>query len=221
MIDEGRVTINDTIARRGNRVEEGDKVTVDGRTISTQPKRGKKEKAKRHTYLVFNKPRGVVTTTDLREPANIISFISYHKRIFPVGRLDKDSQGLLLLTDDGDIVNKILRSKYEHEKEYIVKVNRPVTDEFVKAMRSPMKILGQQIKPAQVSKMGKDVFKIILTQGLNRQIRRMCMKQGYRVKTLNRVRLMNLHLGDLPLGKWRHVNESEMAKLREMIAGSD
>lgn len=216
LIDDGRVSINGLTAKKGNRVGPNDEVILDGKIISNPPRRGKKLKAQKHTYLIFNKPRGIITTTDLREPANVIAFINYHKRIFPVGRLDKDSEGLLLMTDDGDIVNKILRSKYDHEKEYIVAVNKPLATDFVELMQGPMKILGQKIKPVQVERLGKARFKIILTQGLNRQIRRMCLKLGYRVKTLQRIRLMNLYLGDLPVGKWRHVTSAELQKIKDL-----
>jgi 23S rRNA pseudouridine2604 synthase len=216
IIEEGRVLINGKIAKRGNRVEPDDKVVLDGKNIS-QRQKTKGKKTKKHTYLIFNKPRGIITTTDLREPANVISYIDYHKRIFPVGRLDKDSEGLLLMTDDGEIVNHILRAKHGHEKEYIVSVNKPLEKEFVEKMQAPMKILGQKILPVKVERLGRDTFNIILTQGLNRQIRRMCNNLGYKVKTLQRVRLMNLYLGDLPVGKWRYINASELARLKSLI----
>lgn len=218
IIDEGRVRINGAIAKRGNRVEPDDKVVFDGKDIS-QRQRAKGKKTKKHTYLIFNKPRGIITTTDLREPANVISYIDYHKRIFPVGRLDKESEGLLLMTDDGEIVNHILRAKHGHEKEYVVAVNKPLDKEFVFKMEAPMKILGQKILPVKVERLGRDSFNIILTQGLNRQIRRMCNHLGYKVKTLKRVRLMNLYLGDLPAGKWRYVNASELDRLKALIGG--
>lgn len=220
LIEAGRVLVNGKVARKGNRVSMEDDVVLDGQRISkpATKKKGKKlEKPQEHTYLLFNKPVGIITTTDLREPANIISYINYHKRIFPVGRLDKDSEGLLLLTDDGDIVNKILRARYDHEKEYIVTVNQPITNEFIEGMRAPMTILGQKIKKVKVKKLDKFSFNIILTQGLNRQIRRMVRKQGFKVKRLQRVRLMNLLMGELPAGKWRHVNQEEMRILRASI----
>lgn len=217
LIEAGRVQINKVVAKKGNRVEPGDEVILDGRIISTPPQSKKKGKAKKHVYLVFNKPKGVVTTTDLREPANIISFINYPKRIFPIGRLDKDSEGLLLLTDDGDIVNRILRSNYDHEKEYIVSVKKSMTNEFLEGLASPMSILGKKLKPVKVSRVNDNTFKIILTQGLNRQIRRMCLKLDYKVKSLKRVRLMNIHLRELPVGKWRHINEQELRSLKDSL----
>lgn len=217
LIEDGRVKLNGKVAKKGNRVEEGDEVILDGQIIS-EPSKKKAKKNKQATYLVFHKPKGLITTTDLREPLNIISYINYHKRIFPVGRLDKDSEGLLIMTDDGDIVNKILRANYNHEKEYIVRVNKPFPNEFIDDLQSPMIILGKKIKPVKAERLGKDTFKIILTQGLNRQIRRMCLKLGYKVKFLKRVRLMNIHLGELPVGKWRHINDRELADLRRQIS---
>ena len=196
LIEEGKVTINGKLSEIGTRVEEGDHVEVEGQKIE-------KLKKQKKTYLVFNKPVGIVCTTDtVLEPENIIDFIKYPKRIFPIGRLDKPSEGLIFLTNDGDIVNKILRARNNHEKEYIVSVNRLINEDFIRCMSNGVEILETITKNCFVKQLGPKKFKIILTQGLNRQIRRMCDALGYKVKTLKRVRIMNIKL-DLPIGKYR------------------
>ena len=193
--------INGVLAKKGNRVTEGDCVLLDGQNIVHQLK---------PIYLMFNKPPGITCTTDLSDPDNIIDFIGFHQRIFPIGRLDKPSTGLILLTNDGDIVNEILRVEHGHEKEYIVKVNQEVTRDFVHKMERGIPILGTITEPCVVKKINSTVFSITLTQGLNRQIRRMCEYLGYKVISLKRVRIMHLELGRLPLGQWRELNAQEL-----------
>ena len=208
LIESGRVSINGAVAKKGNRVYPDDTVDVDGERIKSKPK---------SVYIALNKPVGVTCTTDLRDKANIISFVGHQKRIFPVGRLDKSSSGLIFLTNDGDIVNKILREEHNHEKEYLASVNRPITPEFVKEMRNGVKILGKKTKPCEVRKLGKTSFSIVLTQGMNRQIRRMCEALGYRVKSLHRVRIMNIELGKLRIGEWRNLNSHEISMLKAKL----
>lgn len=205
-IEAGRVTINGVVATLGMQVNEGDVVCVDG-----QPVGG----AQRHVYLALNKPVGVVCTTDREIPGNITDFVAYRERIFPIGRLDKDSEGLILLTNNGDIVNEILRVENAHEKEYVVTVDRPVTEIFLNGMASGVRILGTVTKPCKVSRVGPATFRIVLTQGLNRQIRRMCSFFGYKVVRLQRVRIINLTLEGLGLktGKWRELKDSEVRGL--------
>ena len=210
-IEQARVTINDNIAVKGNRVLPGDVVEIDGEPIK------KKEKP---VYIVFNKPVGVTCTTDLKDKSNIISFINYKSRIFPIGRLDKPSEGLIFLTNDGDIVNKILRAGNNHEKEYIVTVDKPITGEFVQKMGNGVRLQETVTKKCFVKQEGKNRFRIILTQGLNRQIRRMCQALGYTVETLKRVRIMNITLADLPLGKWRYFTPAEMRTMEELVSNS-
>ena len=210
-IDMGRVTINDNVAIKGNRVMPGDVVEIDGEPIK------KKDKI---VYLVFNKPVGVTCTTDLKDKSNIISFINYKSRIFPIGRLDKPSEGLIFLTNDGDIVNKILRAGNNHEKEYVVTVDKPVSGDFVQKMSNGIRILDTVTKKCFVKQEGKNRFRIILTQGLNRQIRRMCTALGYTVTTLKRVRIMNITLADLPIGKWRYFTSAEINAIEGMVATS-
>ena len=213
LIEAGKVTINGKIPEIGTKVEEGDRVQVKGQLIEKSTKQ-------KHTYLAFNKPVGIVCTTDRRvEPDNIIDFIKYPKRIFPIGRLDKSSEGLIFLTNDGDIVNKILRARNNHEKEYIVSVNRPINSDFIQKMSNGVEILDTITKNCFVKKLGPNIFKIILTQGLNRQIRRMCEKLGYRVKSLKRVRIMNIKL-DVPIGKYREFSEKELMELNELLKNS-
>ncbi len=212
-IEQGRVTINGEPAEAGNRVTYDDLIEIDGEKI----KSAKKEKT---IYLAFNKPVGITSTTDLRDKSNIISYINYPKRIFPIGRLDKDSDGLIFLTNDGDIVNKILRAGNKHEKEYIVTVDRPITPEFIQKMGNGVPILGKKTKKCFVKKEGPRRFRIILTQGLNRQIRRMCRHFDYKVVTLTRIRIMNISLSKLPVGKWRLLTAEEVTQLNEMVAGS-
>lgn len=205
LIEAGRVTLNGKRARKGNRVLPGDEVILDGDIIG-----GKKVKP---VYLALNKPVGIECTTNRSVPNNIIDFVKYDKRIFPIGRLDKDSQGLILLTNDGNIVNKILRARYEHEKEYIVEVDRQINRDFIKQMSEGVPILDTVTKKCEVVKLGKKRFSIVLTQGLNRQIRRMCEHLGYKVKFLQRTRIMNIKLGELPIGRWRRLNHVELQSI--------
>ena len=213
LIKEGKVTINGKIPEVGTMVERSDQVEVKGQRIEISSKQ-------KNIYLAFNKPIGIVCTTDRRvEPNNVIDFIKYPKRIFPVGRLDKNSEGLIFLTNDGDIVNKILRARNNHEKEYIVSVNRPIDRQFIETMSTGVEILETKTKNCFVKKLGPKKFKIILTQGLNRQIRRMCESLGYRVKSLKRVRIMNINL-DLPLGKFRELTTEELLELNQLLENS-
>ena len=213
LIEEGKVTINDKIPEVGSKVEAGDYVKVEGKIIE-------KLKKQKKIYLIFNKPVGIVCTSDRRlEPDNIIDFINYPTRIFPIGRLDKLSEGLIFLTNDGDIVNKILRARNNHEKEYIVSVNRKINSEFIQRMSKGVKILETVTKNCFVKQLGPKKFKIILTQGLNRQIRRMCDVLGYKVKSLKRVRIMNIEL-DLPKGKYREFTKEELLGLNKLLENS-
>ena len=214
LIDEGRVTINGVVPEMGTKVLEGDEVKVDGTTILNE--------AKKRTYIAFNKPEGIVCTTDTGvEKDNIIDYIKYPTRIFPIGRLDKDSEGLILLTDDGDIVNKILRASNNHEKEYIVTVDKPISQTFVERMSSgiPLEELGKTTKSCNVEKLSTYEFKIVLTQGLNRQIRRMCEYLGHEVIRLKRTRIMNISL-DTNRGKWRHLTTKELSDLNLLLTDS-
>ncbi len=212
LVSQGRVQINGELAVMGSKVGPGDAVTVDGETVE-MPEED-------FVYLALNKPVGIVCTTDTRrEKDNIIDFVGYEKRIFPVGRLDKASQGLIFLTNDGDIVNRILRARNNHDKEYIVEVDRRITQGFVKKMSAGVEILDTVTRPCEVQRLGKQEFRIVLTQGLNRQIRRMCEALGYRVTRLERVRIMNVHL-DLPVGEWRYLTDGELAELRRLTADS-
>ncbi len=212
LIEQGRVTINGKVPEMGTKISEGDKVQVDGKPIS-----GSQEKP---VYLAFNKPIGIVCTTDTRvEKDNIIDFINYPKRIFPIGRLDKPSEGLIFLTNDGDIVNKILRARNHHEKEYIVTIDRPLTQNFLQQMASGVPILETVTRKCSVEEISKYQFKIILTQGLNRQIRRMCEYLGYRVKKLKRVRIMNVKL-DIAVGKWRDLTDNELSEIHRLVSTS-
>ena len=213
LIQEGKVTVNGLIPEMGTRVKDGDQVKVEGQRI---------EKSKKHekTYLAFNKPVGIVCTTDRKvEPNNVIDFIKYPTRIFPVGRLDKHSEGLIFLTNDGDIVNKILRSRNNHEKEYIVELNRPINRDFIQTMSNGVEILETITKKCFVKQLGSKKFKIILTQGLNRQIRRMCETLGYSVRSLKRVRIMNIKL-DVPTGKYREFTKKELFELNRLLENS-
>jgi len=203
-IEAGRVTVNGTRAVLGTQVNEGDEVRVDGRAPRAKPKR---------VYIALNKPVGVECTTDRDVPGNIVDFVGHGERVFPIGRLDKDSEGLILLTNDGDIVNTILRAENEHEKEYVVAVDRPLTPEFLAGMARGVPILDTVTNPCTVTQVGKNTFRIVLTQGLNRQIRRMCEHFGYRVRRLQRVRIMNVHLGSLPVGDWRNLSPAELGGL--------
>lgn len=203
-IDAGRVTCNGNPAALGTQVGEGDVVCIDGQPIGAK---------KKQIYIALNKPVGVTCTTEAHIEDNIIELLRYPERIFPIGRLDKDSEGLILLTNDGDIVNEILRSENNHEKEYIVTVDRPITDLSLKMMASGIKIMGELTKPCKVGRIDQKSFRMILTQGLNRQIRRMCSALGYKARRLQRVRIMNIHLGTLGSGQWRHLSDSELAGL--------
>lgn len=211
LISEGRVLLNNKVARAGNRYTPGDEVVVDGSIVQ----RAKKEKP---VYLLLNKPVGITTTTELHVPGNIIRFINYPKRIFPVGRLDKDSEGLILLTNDGDIVNKILRAEHAHEKEYHVRLNKPIAPGFAQTMSAGVPILGTTTLPCKVTVTGRKSFSIVLMQGLNRQIRRMCEYLGYEVESLQRVRIMHLRLDKLPAGKWRYLSDAELNQLQKDIS---
>ncbi len=211
LVEAGRVCIDGQPAVMGSRVLPGQRVTIGGKQI---------EQDRRMELIAFNKPRGIVCTTDRREPDNIIDYIDYGSRIFPIGRLDKDSEGLILLTNDGEIVNKILRAGNCHEKEYIVQVNRPVTPEFLKGMAGGVPILDTVTRPCTVEQLDKTSFRIVLTQGLNRQIRRMCEYFGYRVVSLVRVRIMNINMGRLKTGVWRRLTERELAELNELLRNS-
>jgi len=213
LIEQGKVTINGNIPEMGTKVEESDQVEVEGKKIEKSEKQN-------NIYLAFNKPVGIVCTTDRRvKPENIIDYIKYPKRIFPIGRLDKPSEGLIFLTNDGDIVNKILRARNNHEKEYIVSVNRPINTEFIQSMSNGVEILDTITKNCFVEQLGPKKFKIILTQGLNRQIRRMCESLGYRVETLKRVRIMNIKL-DVPTGKYREFSKKEILELKRLLEKS-
>jgi 23S rRNA pseudouridine2604 synthase len=203
-IEAGRVTVNGVRAVLGTQVEGSDDVRVDGQTLRPKPKR---------VYLALNKPIGIECTTDRDVPGNIVDFVGYPERIFPIGRLDKDSEGLILLTNDGDIVNTVLRAEHEHEKEYIVAVDRPLTPAFLAGMASGVPILDTVTNPCKVTQVGRNTFRIVLTQGLNRQIRRMCEHFDYRVRRLQRVRVMHVHLGSLPVGRWRELTATELRGL--------
>jgi len=210
-IEQGKVTIDGVVAEMGSRVFPGQKVTFNGKELKKQEEQ---------VLIAFYKPVGIVCTTDTREPDNVIDFLNYGKRIYPIGRLDKDSEGLLLLTNDGDIVNKILRAGNHHEKEYLVTVNKPITPEFLKGMAGGVPILDTVTKPCTIEQTGKCSFKIILTQGLNRQIRRMCEYFDYRVLALKRVRIMHIQLGHLKPGTYRNLSEGELARLQNVLKNS-
>ena len=201
LIEEKRILVNDQIPQMGQKVSSNDTIKVDGKVITKQEEE--------HVYLAFNKPVGVVCTTDSRDPDNIIDFINYPRRIFPIGRLDKASEGLILLTSDGDVVNKILRSKYNHEKEYIVTVNKLINNDFIRRMGNGVPILDTTTKKCKVEPISKFTFRIILTQGLNRQIRRMCEYLGYEVTKLKRVRIMNIKL-NTNVGDYFHLQKKEI-----------
>lgn len=203
-IEAGRVTCNGQAAVLGTRVAEGDEVRIDGELIGVK---------KKPIYIAFNKPVGIICTTEPHIEDNIIRYIGFPERIFPVGRLDRDSEGLILLTNNGDIVNEILRSENNHEKEYLVTVDRPITDLSLSMMAGGVKIMGELTKPAKVTRLDAQSFRVILTQGLNRQIRRMCSALGYKAQRLERVRIMNIQLGNLSIGQWRHLTAAELSGL--------
>lgn len=203
-IEAGRVQVNGSAAVLGTQVRPGDEVRLDGEPLAARPQR---------VYLALNKPVGVECTTDREVAGNIVDFVGHRERIFPIGRLDKDSEGLILLTNDGDIVNRVLRAEHEHEKEYIVSVDRPLTPDFLAGMANGVPILDTVTNPCKVTQAGRNTFRIVLTQGLNRQIRRMCEHYDYTVRRLQRVRIMHIPLGDLPVGKWRNLTPAEVRPL--------
>lgn len=207
LIDAGKVMVNYKPALMGQKVSERDIVTVNGHKITREEEQ---------IIIAFNKPVGVECTTDSKNPDNIVDYIGYEKRIYPIGRLDKNSQGLILLTNDGSIVNNILKASNYHEKEYVVTVDKPVTDSFVNAMSNGVKILDKVTRKCKVAKVSKHTFCIILTQGLNRQIRRMCEALGYNVQKLKRVRIMDVELGNLPIGQYRNLTDNEVKSLSNM-----
>jgi 23S rRNA pseudouridine2604 synthase len=209
-IAAGRVTVNGRCAEVGDVVEDDDEVRCDGDLVRPRSAPG----ARPRTYIALNKPVGIICTTESDVEGNIVAFVDYPTRIFPIGRLDKDSQGLILLTDDGDIVNRLLRVENRHEKEYVVEVNRPVTPAFLASMAGGVNIGGREFtRPCRVSKIGPKAFRIVLTQGLNRQIRRMCEAHGYWVRSLTRVRIVDIGLGHLKPGQWRKLSDAEVARL--------
>jgi len=212
LIEQGRVKINGETAGLGERVYEGDEVLVDGKAITAVDEL---------VYIMLNKPIGITCTTDKRIDGNVVDFIGHPQRIFHIGRLDKPSEGLLLMTNDGDIVNKILRAGNKHQKEYIVWVDRPITDEFIRRMGAGVPILDTVTKKCEVEKISRNCFRIVLVQGLNRQIRRMTEYLGYEVTRLQRIRIMNLELRDLPLGKWRDLSKKELSDLMADLDESD
>ncbi|SFQ29403.1 23S rRNA pseudouridine2604 synthase [Desemzia incerta] len=204
LIAEGRVLINAKKATIGSQVEPGDQVLVDGQHIFV---------ARNNVYIALNKPIGITSTTEKGVKGNIVDLVNHPFRVFHIGRLDKESEGLILLTNDGDIVNEILRPDHHHEKEYVVSVDRPISPEFLENMSKGVNILGTKTLPCEVEQLSKFDFKIILTQGLNRQIRRMCEALGYNVYRLQRLRIMNIHLGNLPVGQWRYLSKKEKSQL--------
>ncbi|WP_237737376.1 23S rRNA pseudouridine(2604) synthase RluF [Clostridium carboxidivorans] len=213
LIQEKRVTINGITAELGSRVKSTDEVKLDGKLLTEKEKDDK-------VYIALNKPVGIICTTEKKIKNNIVDFVNYPKRIFHIGRLDKDSEGLIFLTNDGDIVNKILRAGNNHEKEYIVTVDKCITNSFLKEMASGVSILNTVTKPCKVYKEGSHIFRIILTQGLNRQIRRMCEALGYNVLKLKRIRIMNVTLKDIPVGKWRYLSPSELKTINKLTSTS-
>jgi len=213
MLEHGRITVNGKIPELGTKVSDADEILVDGVSV--------RKVEEERVYIALNKPVGIVCTTDTkRERDNIVEFVNHPKRIFPIGRLDKPSEGLILLTSDGDIVNKILRARNNHGKEYIVRVDKPITPQFLHKMRNGIPILGTVTNKCEVEQIDTLSFRIILTQGLNRQIRRMCEYLGYEVKKLKRIRIMNIKL-DLPIGKWRDLTAQELAELNALLQDSE
>ena len=204
LVEQGVVKVNGKTAVMGQKVTINDSIMVKGKNISREEEQ---------ILIALNKPVGIECTTDLNNPDNIVDFINFDKRIYPIGRLDKNSQGLILLTNDGSIVNNILKGSNSHEKEYVVTVDKPVTDDFIKKMSTGVRIIDQVTRPCKVAKVKKHVFNIVLTQGLNRQIRRMCGELGYNVQKLKRIRIMNIELGNLPVGQYRKVTDSELKEL--------
>ena len=207
LIEEGRVTVNGKPAGLGTQVTETDDVRLDGDRV------GQARKKSKPVYIALNKPTGITCTTERHVAGNIIDFVNHPERIFPIGRLDKDSEGLILLTNDGDIVNEVLRAEHNHEKEYVVAVDRAYDHAFIEGMSSGVRLSDATTKPCRVERLGPKLFRITLTQGLNRQIRRMCEALGYTVEALQRVRIMHIRLGELPLGRWRQLTPAEIAPL--------
>ena len=208
MIEDGRIRINGRVAVLGDQVTDDDVVTVDGSVVKSRP---------RSVYLAYHKPVGVTSTTELHVEGNILHAVGYPERIFPIGRLDKDSSGLILLTNDGDIVNRILRAQFGHEREYVVTVDRPYSPSFRRRMQQGVPVLGEKTRPCRTTKVDATTFRITLTEGRNRQIRRMCSALGYRVARLMRVRIMHIHLGELPVGKWRELSHRERDELLSAV----
>ncbi len=211
LIQQGQVLVNGQVAGLGVRVTEADRITVEGEALKAKPRR---------VFLAYHKPVGITCTTDLRDPDNIVEAVGYHERVYPVGRLDKMSEGLIFLTNNGDSVNKILRAGNAHEKEYVVAVDLPITQEFLERMAGGVPILDTMTRPCQVERLTAHSFSIILTQGLNRQIRRMCEHLGYRVLRLKRIRIMNSKLGELKYGQWRVLSNEEQASMDRLLARS-
>ncbi|MFJ6209649.1 23S rRNA pseudouridine(2604) synthase RluF [Lysinibacillus sp. NPDC092081] len=207
-VEEGKVTINGELATVGSQVEAGDLVCVDGKEV---------KKEEQLVYIALNKPVGITSTTERHIKGNVVDFVNHPLRIFHIGRLDKESEGLLLLTNDGDVVNKILRAENHHEKEYIVQVDKPITEQFIKKMGAGVDILDTTTLPCYVEKISDKVFKIVLEQGLNRQIRRMCSALDYSVKRLQRIRIMNIKLGNLKVGQWRDLTDKERTELFRLL----
>lgn len=211
-VEEGRIMVDGAPAQMGQKVLPSQHICIDGKEITVNRKR---------VILAVNKPRGIVCTTEKREKDNIVDFIGYPERIYPMGRLDKDSEGLILMTNDGELMDQILRARNHHEKEYLVRVNKPVTMDFLRQMREGVPILDTVTRPCQVEKTAPYMFRIVLTQGLNRQIRRMCEALDYRVRWLKRVRIMNINLGDLPEGEYREITGEELKQLEQMLSQGD
>ena len=211
LVQEGKILVDGKTAVLGMQIEEGQEILVNGKAVQREEKK---------VLLLFHKPRGIECTADPRIKNNVISYIDYPIRIYYIGRLDKDSEGLLLLTNQGELVNKMMRAGNCHEKEYLVTVDKPVTEDFIKKMSNGVPVLGTVTRKCRVEKTGEKTFRIILTQGLNRQIRRMCEYLGYRVKRLKRIRVMNLELGDLPVGQYREAEEKELEDLKSLIQDS-
>ena len=207
LIGEGRVTVNGKRAQVGMQVADGDDVRLDGGRV------GQARKKLKPVYIALNKPVGITCTTERHVAGNIVDFVNHSERVFPIGRLDKDSAGLILLTNDGDIVNEVLRAEHNHEKEYVVRVDHAITSEFVERMAAGVRLSDAMTRPCKMLALGPKVFRIILTQGLNRQIRRMCEALGYTVEALQRVRIMHIKLGELPLGRWRQLSAQEISPL--------
>jgi 23S rRNA pseudouridine2604 synthase len=211
LIEAGKVLVNGEIPELGTRVDDSDAITIDGKPLNDKEK---------YVYIAFNKPIGITCTTEKKVNDNIVDFINYPKRIYPIGRLDKPSEGLIFLTNHGDIINKILRAGNNHEKEYIVTVDQVITNEFIERMSNGVPVLDTITKKCTVTKISKNIFKIVLTQGLNRQIRRMCAHLGYKVIRLQRTRIMNVNLGIIPIGKWRNLTKDELSVIFLLISES-